>query len=76
MAGKVPLFSIEASNRGIDLAGAFNRVANSHWFILGNEVTNFEREFAAYIGVDTCVALANGTDSLELALRLTKQRLP
>ncbi|MGE8165140.1 DegT/DnrJ/EryC1/StrS family aminotransferase [Paraburkholderia sp. NPDC080076] len=69
MAGKVPLFSIEASNRGIDLAGAFNRVANSHWFILGNEVTNFEREFAAYIGVDTCVALANGTDSLELALR-------
>ncbi|EIF33052.1 putative PLP-dependent enzyme possibly involved in cell wall biogenesis [Burkholderia sp. Ch1-1] len=69
MAGKVPLFSIEASNRGIDLTGAFNRVANSNWFILGNEVTNFEREFAEYIGVDNCVSLANGTDSLELALR-------
>lgn len=69
MAGKVPLFSIEASNRGIDLAGAFNRVATSNWFILGNEVTSFEREFAEYIGVDNCVTLANGTDSLELALR-------
>ncbi|WP_434718259.1 DegT/DnrJ/EryC1/StrS family aminotransferase [Paraburkholderia sp. A1BS-2L] len=69
MASKVPLFSVEAANRGIDLTGAFSRVANSHWFILGGEVAGFERAFANYVGVGACVSLANGTDALELSLR-------
>ncbi len=48
---------------------AVERVINSQWFILGAEVEAFEREFAAYCGVSTCVSVANGTDALELALR-------
>lgn len=38
-------------------------------FIGGPEVTAFEKEYAAYIGVAHCVGVANGTDALELAYR-------
>jgi dTDP-4-amino-4,6-dideoxygalactose transaminase len=38
-------------------------------YILGEEVRNFEREFAAYIGGAECVAVANGTDAISYALR-------
>jgi dTDP-4-amino-4,6-dideoxygalactose transaminase len=38
-------------------------------FILGPNVTAFEREFADAVGVKHAVALANGTDSLVLSLR-------
>ncbi|WP_213816475.1 DegT/DnrJ/EryC1/StrS aminotransferase family protein [Glaciihabitans sp. dw_435] len=38
-------------------------------FVLGPEVSAFEREFAAYCGVPHVVGVGNGTDALELALR-------
>ncbi len=38
-------------------------------FIGGGEVEAFEREYAAYIGVDRVVGVSNGTDALELAYR-------
>ena len=38
-------------------------------FILGPEVEEFEQRFAAYIGTRHCVAVANGTQAMELALR-------
>jgi dTDP-4-amino-4,6-dideoxygalactose transaminase len=37
-------------------------------FILGPNVTAFENEAAAYLGVDNAVAVASGTDALHLAL--------
>lgn len=36
----------------------------------GDECRHFETEFAAHFGIDHAVALANGTVSLELALRI------
>src|SRR5262245_37820541 len=45
------------------------RVIRSGWYLLGPETDAFEAEFAAYCGASTCVAVANGTDALELALR-------
>ena len=48
---------------------AMRRVADSGWYILGPEVAAFEREFADYHGVAHSVAVANGTDAIELALR-------
>ncbi|MDN8617540.1 DegT/DnrJ/EryC1/StrS family aminotransferase [Variovorax ginsengisoli] len=65
----IPLFSASAVNAGIDLEGAAQRVLRSHWYVLGEEVKAFEREFAQYTGTTECVSLANGTDALELALR-------
>jgi dTDP-4-amino-4,6-dideoxygalactose transaminase len=48
---------------------AIHRVLDSGWYILGQEVTGFEKEFAAYIGVGNAIGVASGTDALELALR-------
>lgn len=48
---------------------AFERVLNSGWYILGNEVRAFEKEFADYVGTDYAVGCANGLDALVMAIR-------
>jgi dTDP-4-amino-4,6-dideoxygalactose transaminase len=47
---------------------ALDRVGSKAAFILGEEVQEFEREFAAYCGVQHCVAVNSGTSALHLAL--------
>ena len=37
-------------------------------FILGNELEEFEENFAYYINTKYCIGVANGTDALEIAL--------
>jgi dTDP-4-amino-4,6-dideoxygalactose transaminase len=38
-------------------------------YILGDEVSSFEKEFAEYIGVKYCVGVGNGTDAIAIALK-------
>ena len=45
-------------------------VLRSGWYVLGNEVSSFEREFASYLGAKHCVGLASGLDALWIAFRL------
>jgi dTDP-4-amino-4,6-dideoxygalactose transaminase len=52
-----------------DIAAAVGRVLDSGWYILGPEVEAFEAEFARYHGGGHAVAVASGTDAIELALR-------
>jgi dTDP-4-amino-4,6-dideoxygalactose transaminase len=52
-----------------ELDAAIARVLDREWYILGEEVNAFEAAFAAYCGVRHCVAVANGTEALQLALR-------
>ncbi len=52
-----------------EIDAAIARVLNSGWYILGEEVETFEREFAAWLGITHAVGVANGTDAIELALR-------
>ena len=52
-----------------DLAAAARRVIDGGWYVLGQEVTAFEKEFAAYCGVKHCVGVGNGLDALVLILR-------
>lgn len=52
-----------------ELLTAFDAVINQGNYILGNEVTSFEKEFADYTGVNYCIGVANGTDALAIALR-------
>jgi dTDP-4-amino-4,6-dideoxygalactose transaminase len=47
----------------------FHNVLESGWFILGNQVEEFERNFAAYIGSRFCTGVASGLDALILALK-------
>jgi dTDP-4-amino-4,6-dideoxygalactose transaminase len=52
-----------------DIDAAVARVLASGWYILGREVAEFERDFAAVIGVPHGIGVANGTDALVLAQR-------
>jgi dTDP-4-amino-4,6-dideoxygalactose transaminase len=47
----------------------WRRILDQTSFILGPEVKEFESAFAAYLGVEACVGLANGTDALVIGLR-------
>ena len=46
------------------------QVLRSGWYVLGNEVSSFEEEFAAYTGGKYCVGLASGLDALWIAFRV------
>ena len=48
---------------------AIQRVLQSGWYVLGQEVIAFEQEFARYIGVRDAIGVGSGTDALVLALR-------
>ncbi|HLM85592.1 MAG TPA: DegT/DnrJ/EryC1/StrS family aminotransferase [Solirubrobacteraceae bacterium] len=52
-----------------ELRTAVERVLDSERYILGPEVSAFERELADYCGVAHAVGVANGTDALTIALR-------
>jgi len=53
----------------LEIDEAIRRSLDSGRYILGGQVREFEREFAAYLGAKRCVGVANGTDALHLALR-------
>jgi len=48
---------------------AIRQTLDSGRYILGGQVSEFEREFAAYLGAERCAGVADGTDALHLALR-------
>lgn len=45
-------------------------VLRSGWYILGNEVKSFEKEWAEYIGSKYCVGLASGLDALWISFKI------
>lgn len=51
-----------------EIDGAMQEVIDSSHFILGSQVKQLEQELAEYAGVKHCIACANGTDALQLAL--------
>ncbi|MEJ5378461.1 MAG: DegT/DnrJ/EryC1/StrS family aminotransferase [bacterium] len=53
--------------KGLD--EAYRKVMESGSYILGSEVDQFEREFAAYCGVRHCIGVGNGLEALHLILR-------
>jgi dTDP-4-amino-4,6-dideoxygalactose transaminase len=47
----------------------WQRILAESAFVLGPEVREFEARYAAYLEVEACAGVANGTDALILALR-------
>lgn len=45
-------------------------VLDSGWYVLGKELSEFEKEWADYIGVKHCVGVASGLDALIMAFRI------
>jgi dTDP-4-amino-4,6-dideoxygalactose transaminase len=62
-------FQREIEELGKDYSKAFERVMRSGWYILGNEVEAFEKEFAAYLGSRFGIGCASGLDALILSLK-------
>ncbi len=50
-----------------EVADAVDRVLRSGWYLLGEETSAFESEFARYLRVGHVVGVASGTNALELA---------
>ncbi len=47
----------------------FRTTLERGWYILGNNVREFESEFASYCGVPHCIGVASGLDALILSLQ-------
>ncbi|HAH33136.1 MAG TPA: transcriptional regulator [Elusimicrobia bacterium] len=67
---KVPMVDMLAGYPPIkdEIEAAVKTVFNKANFILGEEVSKFEKEFAAHVGARYAVGVANGTDALRLAI--------
>lgn len=52
-----------------EIKNAVNRVIDSGWYLLGNELKTFEQEYADFIQTKHCIGVANGLDALNLILR-------
>lgn len=55
------------------LSLAIKRVLDSGWYLQGNEVKAFEKEYAEFIGTKHCIGVANGLDALRLILKAYKE---
>ena len=56
-----------------ELVSALERVIDSGWYIMGEELQAFEREFANFCQVKYSLGVANGLDALTLVLRAWKE---
>ena len=54
-----------------EIQDSVQRVLESGWYVLGEEVARFEREWAEYCESGHAVGVANGLDALTLSLRAT-----
>ena len=66
----VPLLDLNQQNQPLaaELKDTFARVLDSSQFILGPEVTEFERQVAAGVGATHAIGVSSGTDALLLSL--------
>jgi dTDP-4-amino-4,6-dideoxygalactose transaminase len=51
-----------------DYKAAFEKVLESGWFVLGRNVEEFEKEFAAFNDTGFCAGVASGLDALTISL--------
>jgi dTDP-4-amino-4,6-dideoxygalactose transaminase len=67
---KIPLVDLKAQYASIkpEIDAAVHRVLDETDFINGSAVPKFEKSFASYCGTRSAVALANGTDALQLSM--------
>lgn len=52
-----------------EIEDAVRKVLESGWYILGENVESFEKEFASYCGSKYCVSVGSGLSALELILK-------
>ena len=70
MPDTVPFLDLRRETEEVEeaLEGGVGRVIRSGRFVLGDEVSQFEREFADYCGAAEAIGVASGTDAITVAL--------
>ncbi|XZE20396.1 DegT/DnrJ/EryC1/StrS family aminotransferase [Pirellulaceae bacterium SH449] len=67
----IPFLDLEAQTDELrqELDEAYHRFMNSGQYVLGQEVSEFESEYASFCEAEHCVGVGNGLDAIHLALR-------
>ena len=67
---QIPFLSFYKTNQLVkqEMLKAFESFFDSAWYVLGEKVKTFEKEYAAFNQVDHCVGVSNGLDALHIAL--------
>jgi dTDP-4-amino-4,6-dideoxygalactose transaminase len=70
----IPFLSFEESNKVIksEILSAFEGFFDSQWYVLGERVKQFEKEYSDFNNVTHTVGLSNGLDALHIALKVLK----
>jgi dTDP-4-amino-4,6-dideoxygalactose transaminase len=68
----IPFLSFEAMNTQIRDASiqAFTDVLDSKWYVLGKNVSHFEKEYAEWNKTNYSIGVANGLDAIHIALKV------
>lgn len=71
----IPFLDLKSINARYqtELKIACARVIDSGWYVMGNELAQFESEFATFCGTKHAIGVANGLDALILTLRAWKE---
>jgi dTDP-4-amino-4,6-dideoxygalactose transaminase len=67
----IPFFASEAMHAAVrtEVLAALAHVYDSNWYVLGEEVAQFEQEYSQFHKVAHTVGVGNGLEALTLALR-------
>jgi dTDP-4-amino-4,6-dideoxygalactose transaminase len=67
---QIPFLDLVQQNSGVkqELLQIASEIIDQAAFIGGPQVTQFEAEFAKFVGAPQCIGMSNGTDALRLAL--------
>jgi len=67
----IPFLSFEEVNKEIkpEILKAFESFFDSKWYVLGERVAQFEKEYATFNQTNYAVGLSNGLDALHISLR-------
>lgn len=67
----IPYLNLQPLHDSIkeELRQAYENILDSNWFIMGEQLEAFEKEYANYCGTRFCIGVGNGLDALHLILR-------
>jgi dTDP-4-amino-4,6-dideoxygalactose transaminase len=68
---KIPFLNFTPANQQVkkEILQNFESFFDKAWYVLGDQVKQFEKDYAAYNQVSHCVGISNGLDALHIALK-------
>lgn len=67
----IPFVSFSKVNELIkeEITSAFEEFFDNAWYVLGEKVKTFEKEYASFNQVNHCIGVSNGLDALHISLK-------